>query len=1093
MIFDPDHAAKHVAEVLAVKIPNVDWRVHATPVVVAARLMATAHGLGGAVVAYDVQLRQSRTPRNTRHWADHARAPEWCRTNMKARGPVGKPSAFFQSSPWQQSASQGVHPVSGLNAVGVAQSIHQEICNRLLANNVDVSEVNPALTAFLHPANDTSDQVLDCLMDLKRNHMKVSDADMVRALGLRESKEGDLEGNDSSDTFYYVRSWALTVEDLRAIITQWADQEAEIDEAWLWLGHVLLAPKDSICYIRYVGMCDAPTTPYERFMVDMKQRENGLLNDFLTALQQVCPDSYASGKTYEFVRGRVPAFASDKIKDDRERIIIAFFGLDSLLNRQPGGKFASYVPDIGDCTLFQKLGTRFFQHFGMHAVPCSNGMKASLKSEWIPRIEEITMENPIETGVSLNMLTPKTLEMIAAQATPRLVNGHVILVVIGKDITREDFLGARTFLSGLSRAGHLTADFLARLEAYERDVQEWDATLLPKAPFPFVDLFPWLSTQAIEGALEQLALYLRTVRPLICVTQSQKVTSCAAANFYHPHGLPLTGGYLSAVGTPQLHHYADEGWLEDDAQTQPPAGFATIVIPHFDPGRDKYGAQAKQLRRVLDITWMITLYVGDKMIIAAASHANWDRDRLCRTVLEEVEQDPQYKELSATLEQAKENLKAYWELIRRRWVAADGEGTRVCSELTQERLREAAKERMERGLAAEGLPRSEERQAQVNYLWKLQIPDLLIPTYDETTWKEWALTRGQECFTLQRRCKQLHPLRNILRAFAPEGATDDSWMWDDQLRTMALQQKTSQMKAALPADHFSSDKQRERRRKFLAAGGLAAPPHRKKRGTFHADWEGREVKIGSGQFTIFWHDEERGEDITIPLRVASTCSNVCPTDKRFIHFVEGGISLRDESGTLLTISRGTETVLIQRALFYMLAKGDAMERLWQKERRQIAPEATTSAPEATTTAGPSTTTSLPKGRDAWRNTTQPHVKAAFQFPIQQGDALWLLQQWLDSDYPQGGTFNSADPDHLPSIASDSIQRRFRVVLDQHRDHPYYPLWSTWLNAFAKYGKNIFANIRFLREVPSEKKRRVLSQRNVYHRYVEMTIGPVRSL
>ncbi|KAJ3189252.1 hypothetical protein HDU85_002879 [Gaertneriomyces sp. JEL0708] len=797
----------------------------------------------------------------------------------------------------QQSASQGVR------SVGVAQSIHQEIYVRLLASNVDVSEVNPALTAFLHPANDTSDQVLDCLMDLKRNHMRVSDADMVRALGLRESTQGDPTEIDvyCSDTFYYVRSWALTVKDLRATIVQWADLEAEIDEAWLWLGHVLLAPENTICYIRYVGKCDAPTTPYERFKADMKQRESGLLNDFLTALQQACPASYASGRTYEFARGRLPPYATDKIKDDRKQTIIAFFGLDSLLNRQPGGKFASYVPDTEDRQLFQKLGTRFFHHFNMHAVPCSYGMKA-FKSNWTSRIEEIIMENPVETGASLNILTPKTLEMIAAQATPHLVNGHVILVAIGKDITREDFFGGRTFLSGSSRAGHLTADFPSRLESYERHSQEWDATRLPQKPFPFVDLFPWLSTQVVEGALEQLTLYLRTVRPLICVTLTQKVTSCAAANFYHQHGLPFAAEFLSAVGVPQLHHYADEGWLEDDAQTHPPAGCATIVIPHFDPGRDKYGAQAKQLRRVLEITWMITLYVGDQMIIAAATHANWDHDRICRTVLEEVEQDPQYMELSAALEQAKQDLKAYWEQMRRRWVAADGEGA------------------------------------------KLQIPDLLIPTYDESRWKEWALTRDQGVFYLAAAMQAVyamqadllkHPLCNMLRVFVPEGVTDDSWMWDDQLRTMALQQTTNQMKAALPADHFSSAKQQERRLDYLAAGGLAASPTPRKRGTFYADWEGREVKIASGQFAIFWHDEERNEDIIIPLRVARTCSNVCPTDKRFIHFVEGGISLRDESGALLTTSHGTETVLIQRAQFYMSAQGDAMERLWQKERQQM--------------------------------------------------------------------------------------------------------------------------------------------------------------
>ncbi|KAI8995774.1 hypothetical protein BC832DRAFT_355526 [Gaertneriomyces semiglobifer] len=86
-----------ITTLLRAKMPAVDWRNHPAPVVVAARLIATAHALSGDVVAYSVQSPHYRI---TWHWSSHAVAAEWCSNNTRPGTSFGKHSAFFQTGPW---------------------------------------------------------------------------------------------------------------------------------------------------------------------------------------------------------------------------------------------------------------------------------------------------------------------------------------------------------------------------------------------------------------------------------------------------------------------------------------------------------------------------------------------------------------------------------------------------------------------------------------------------------------------------------------------------------------------------------------------------------------------------------------------------------------------------------------------------------------------------------------------------------------------------------------------------------------------------------------------------------------------------------
>ncbi|KAI8817104.1 uncharacterized protein EV422DRAFT_509318 [Fimicolochytrium jonesii] len=878
----------------------------------------------------------------------------------------------------------------------LAKDIHNTIIQRMKDDNLDTSHLNASLTQFLTPGSKAG-----------REFSGLTDADMVAALNLRESTADD--NTDALDVvdgveLFYVRSWALSVRDLKQILLNWEEQDLNIPEAFEWMTKVLLeekrpvvalspagigtsssagttaagskrktdededvqvleveldgGKKEKVLSVRYVGKCTAPVTPHERFVADQVGRKSGLLNEFLNALEEVCPDTYAAGKTYEFPRGRLDEYVSEYSRDDRERSVIAFFNRSTLLNRQPGGFYSSYTPDSSDVATFVALKTDFFQRFRAFATPCGSGKKQAIIG-WRDEMATIADQNPVDTGTAVRPFTDDLLNALLKQALPYTVNGHTVLVLIGKDITREDYLGAKTFLKGGSRAGYLTADFLARLQALENGIDDWDAATLDTIGFPFVDLYPWLKHKNWLLALNQLVAYLQAAQPVVSVTFSRRVTAFAMTNFYYPYGLPSSQRFLDFVGVPSLQHYADRSWLSDPQQASPPAGFSTIVIPHLHPGRDKYGSQPKQLRRVFDLTWMVTLMFADAAT-QAANNSSMDHDTLCLSVLQMYDRanpglSASVKHLYAKLDQAKAELATYWENETMR------AATRVLSKVTRERLRAGARERIEFSQAAEGAPFSVTRQAQVDMLWKLAIPDLAIhmkDPSDEKTWKAWALslkeTTSYYTSALRRatfKDPAKHPLRNILAPFAPEGAIDDSWMADPTLTKQAIDEKSKQLVAGLPEDFFSSANQSKRRRDYLAAGGQAVTgPHKIDKAKYHASWHGREVKVGgkNGEICLFWHDTENDEYVIIHLRVTTRLGTVLETDRRYIQFMEDGIGLTDETGAYLTKGQKRIRTLIPYANLHHIGEPDATRALRLATQERKASSRSTSA-----TAGPS--------------------------------------------------------------------------------------------------------------------------------------------
>ncbi|KAE8184347.1 hypothetical protein CF328_g7887, partial [Tilletia controversa] len=195
------------------------------------------------------------------------------------------------------------------------------------------------------------------------------------------------------------------------------------------------------------------------------------------------------------------------LADERERLLIALFGLDSLLNRQAGGFFAAWEPRAEDQALYESLDCQVLSStlLELRSAPTEQQVKLA---ELFNDISDFIVEHPVLTGTSRISPASDLKSVMLRQATPSTVNGNVLLAVIGKDITVEDFLEPRFFIQEEgSRAGHLLFLVLKLLQQWEQGL----ATFESSTGTNMTSMFPFYEYRNLESALRSAKEELRTV------------------------------------------------------------------------------------------------------------------------------------------------------------------------------------------------------------------------------------------------------------------------------------------------------------------------------------------------------------------------------------------------------------------------------------------------------------------------------------------------------------------------------------------------------------------------------------------------------
>ncbi|KAK4501828.1 hypothetical protein PRZ48_007637 [Zasmidium cellare] len=934
-----------------------------------------------------------------------------------------------------------------------AQKLFRKIIDGLMLNNLQTSRMQFSHFEWLLPGPYATPQQLLTYDLLQACPMVVSNSELSSILNLERSTEASPPTGPGSHL--YMRSWILTGAELSTLIQYMRSQDMLFEEleAWesvldVWFRSHSEAP--SVFTIRYIGICDGPKRPIDRHIEDLTQRKYSLFVEFMGALQACLPHVFQNTEIYLISDASIDPDSYLPI-DDVERVGIQFFDHTTLLNRQRGGFYSSYVPSAQDADTFRDLGTDFWHSFRETGGLPRNAMVAKVTSHF-QAVQQYANGNPGETGTGNYRFTDTYREVIEQQATPLQYQGHTIIAFIGKDVTLDEYVAESPFIKGSSRAGRLTRDFIHRLVHYEAQANNrvsYEGPFKPESgPWCFVDLWPWLTHKNKPKAAEFLQNYLQITQPLIAVTYSRPVNELVRSNFQNENGVKMNT-FTSIVGKPTIQYY------DYDTDGNPDEDSAFINIPHIHPGRDKYGDQDITLRRVFDLTMQYTFLVSDVAIKVVDRWYSQNlpgideppkQKELCDQILAEVDRlcsdSDSHKRFFESLEKARKDLLSHW--------------GKTFSYRTQEE-RPVLNEEGRRKLAglgqAVGKPNSDERKQQLNQLWEEDIADLhvLVPREEgKTKWMKSLLNVPQHQFYYLHIVAHIPPepyTGELLGEFKPQNAGQD-WMNDEQARHQA----------AVAAGLWLSE-QLEKDDAVENVGGKTPEKYLSPR-----DCQGRSVKFNSdGEFKVRWI--EPGTEILMATKMWCTLAvPKGPNSPRYVYFTKDGVDVLGPGNESFRATHfGNKIASASVTLPKIVDKPDALS-LWRQvcDAHKISTGALQEEVEAVEW-GPAGTKAL----NNMSNKLDPKQK----IPPNPTDAIWLLQKFIDEreNLALGGVFHTADKDKFPDSTEDL--QGFLEFLRQpaYCKHPYANFWIGKLSREKPETVVLAKNLPLLRDTRADRR------------------------
>ena len=133
-------------------------------------------------------------------------------------------------------------------------------------------------TAFLRQPLSLPDSVLSSMFSLKEdnglsNYVKSPDTPII----------------------FYLRSFSMTVSQLKSIVDDWETRKYYYGEATTWLSMTAAMSSEEIVYIRYIGATERKT-PFQRYTADFSSKTGPVLAKFLETVGRLCPIVLDSGR-----------------------------------------------------------------------------------------------------------------------------------------------------------------------------------------------------------------------------------------------------------------------------------------------------------------------------------------------------------------------------------------------------------------------------------------------------------------------------------------------------------------------------------------------------------------------------------------------------------------------------------------------------------------------------------------------------------------------------------------------------------------------------------------------------------------------------
>ncbi|KAI5855390.1 hypothetical protein BZA05DRAFT_466184 [Tricharina praecox] len=926
------------------------------------------------------------------------------------------------------------------------------IRERMAKQGAILSAINEKLHHHITDGIADDPDMKGLLLKLLAHPISIQDEELARMFTLRVLSKSSIPAVDIERPFY-VRSCTITAGQLRQIVEDWKDDFLFFEEGDLWVDYLntaSVADTDSVS-IRYVGMTVKGFTGYSRSLKDLQDRRYGMLSAFCNALATRFPEVLippGCWKVYEFSDANIGGHilpGEQPFSNTRERVLVALLGGPYTLNRQIGGYYHSYkILDV-DAQRFTTLHTSLFQRvvrFG--SVRNDPYVDAAIK-RWAEALYRFATENPEATKTDRIPLPDDWLTVNIAQATPIFFAEHVLFALVGKDITHDDFTRCCPFFSPhgpeRSRTAALTTYILSQLHTIENGFRILSPIPFHSGMFPLVNLFPWIGQGKVLDMIGYLRQYFAAARPLIAIGMGYTVCSVMKANFLHQYGMRQKDSFLKYVGVPTLQ-YRDTTWLlsvDKDAHPDPESAF--ILIPHIHPGRDKYYNQPESLRRVLVLTWMLAIAMGELSAgllqgasETGATHLHVNRETICRQILEAATRSDPMVQLQAELDHVKAALRNDWKGNVRRDDA---------SETKRQALSDGAERRISRYGFAEGLPKSEPRREQTLQLWRLGYPDLRIgfsdSDADKEKWLNWAnsIEEGRSYFSSFLATKYFEKATEekpeLLTLLPGENLNrEEMKVLMDKLEQGAMLRNldTSNPDEALNVVRLQAFWPHRVKAEDLEQ----YEPHE-----FVENLQNQKVKMNRSKIvTLYWKDPN-GKNVKLELRAPLSTP---ASGDRFVRFEDIGIALFDASGKVFLPATKVAAITWPLSSLAQLCRAADIKRCWESQTGKRWPSVASSLPPA---PGVAVYSAAFYGQK--RRPPPLGKKKLAQYTsrsIVRGDAAWLIKEFLDERFPDGGKVFAAPLGTWPEKDAEHI----RLLLSEFVERPlyyYHPFRSDWLD------------------------------------------------
>jgi len=949
------------------------------------------------------------------------------------------------------------------------RNLFAEVCVRLNLKHIELSRYTFDRLEHLIPQCGRQDQ-LDIFFKFASDPMSVSGAELSTIFDLEESTaNGPITAADSDH--YYVREFETSCGVFREFCEHMIRQGFIFEECQLWLSNLDGRRFDDTVCIRYIGHCRGERYPFLRHLEDIQIRTSGILGNFMNQVQAYFPEIWESLRVWRFGAASHQS-TGEFSSDDVERFLIAMFNQATLLNRQAGGFYISYVPSAADNACFVQLQTNLNNTFAAQCRPASRELRAAIDAHF-KALQLWANDNPLLTGTGDHEFTDKLRDVMIRQATPRQINGRTIVVFLGEWITIDDYTNAASFFDGGSRSENLVRDMLkrhCRLET-ERNGEEWYEYGFEPEYWCFIDWFCVLWRKSRKDASERLRGFFRIVRPLIATSFSLPVNNVTMGNFLHENGVPGRAFYHQ-VGVPSIRHY-DRNTASPVVETDEDA---FINIPHYHPGFDKYGAQDISLRRVYDLTFQINAKICDMMTakVIADIDGTMKSGALCLSVMadwEAFKQTPAGDTLIQSLTQAKSAMfPRFLNSMGTQSGSSIQAGPRnQAGPSIQAGLRyrplelEDPKELLafptwiEQGVemfqscgVSHGKPGSTTRIKQLRGLWAANLPDMhLVMPHTPASQAQWmqllsGVPEDEHLLLHAMSASDDGPyLEDLLGRYKPLTATSSDWLQNADAKAYALTEADKELRRRLVLIRLEPEKP-------VTFRGEAAVPT--------DEMDGLVVAFDNrGRFRVRWLRAGKSE-----VHFRLPCRAGMPTFEeqiRRMRFTVHGIDIEDENDNAIrpqdsrTGSAFRATVPYRAFASLGDDVGPKVTELWKAvcEFLGLDINATIGTSD---NARPFPTTKGLKLVPANAVTETPLQNK----PPALADATYPLMLFIDERFPDGGTWDTGKIETFPASTDDTTAFITYLRGSGLRGHPYSDTWLSMLDKpkpdHGLLGKNI---------------------------------------